>query len=117
MDLINFLYENPADICDDLGVILRLVGVVVKGIQIGVPIILFFVGMLDFAKAVTEKDDDAIKKAEKKLINRSIAAACVFLVFTIVGVLMTLIGDDSYEDCTACILHPFGDECPANDAD
>ena len=117
MDLVSLLYNNPAEICDDLGAILRIVGIVIKGIQIGVPIILIFVGMLDFAKAVTEKDDDAIKKAEKKLINRAIAAACVFFVVMIVGVLMTLIGDDSYEDCTDCILHPFGEECKVNDAD
>lgn len=120
MDLLNLLaggYSNIAEICDDLGAILRIVGIVVKGIQIGVPIILIFVGMMDFAKAVTEKDDDAIKKAEKKLINRAIAAACVFFVVMIVGVLMTLIGEDEYKDCIGCITHPFGEECKVNDAD
>ena len=39
-----------------------------------VPIMLIIIGMLDFAKAVTEKDDGKIKDAEKKLINRAIAA-------------------------------------------
>lgn len=119
MDLLNLLagYDDMGEICDDLGAILRLVGIVVKGIQIGVPIILIFVGMMDFAKAVTEKDDDAIKKAEKKLINRAIAAAAVFFVVMIVNVLMNLIGQDEYEDCIGCITHPFGDECKVNDAD
>ena len=59
MDLVNLLYGTMGEICDDLGAILRIVGIVVKGIQIGVPIVLIFIGMMDFAKAVTEKDDDA----------------------------------------------------------
>lgn len=116
MNFINLLagYTNFDAICDDLAPVLRLVGIVIKAIQIGVPIILIVIGIMDFAKAVTEKKDDSIKDAEKKLINRAIAAACVFFVVLIVSLLMTLIGNKDYEACMDCINHPFGKQCPAN---
>ena len=95
------------DICEDLAPILRILGIVLKLIQYGVPIILIFMGVLDFAKAVTEKDENSVKGAEKKLINRAIAAACVFFVVTIVGVLMKLVGGEDYQECMTCINHPF----------
>ena len=100
-------------ICNDLAPVLRLVGIVVKGIQIFVPIILIIIGMLDFAKAVTEKDDGKIKDAEKKLINRAIAAVLVFLVIFLVSILMKLIGNKEYEKCMTCITSPFIDSCPS----
>ena len=46
------------DICGGLGPVLRIVGIVVWGIKVVVPIILIVVGMMDLAKAVTEKSDD-----------------------------------------------------------
>ena len=101
-------------LCTDLAPVLRLVGIVVKGIQIVVPIILIIIGMLDFAKAVTEKDDSKIKDAEKKLINRAIAAVLVFTVIFLVSILMKLIGSDDYKDCMTCITSPFSEECPSS---
>jgi len=108
VNLISFLEiaSGDVDLCGDLKPILRLVGYVVLGIKIVVPIILIIVGMLDLAKAVTEKSEDKIKAAQNGLVKKAIAAACVFLIATIVGLLMNLIGDDSYEDCWKCINSP-----------
>lgn len=100
---------GPESICGSLGPVLRIVGILIWGIKVVVPIILIVVGMMDLAKAVTEKSDDKIKEAQNKLIKKAIAAVLVFLVITIVGVLMTLIGDDSYKKCVKCINSPF--EC------
>ena len=100
-------------ICNDLAPVLRLVGIVVKGIQIVVPIMLIIIGMLDFAKAVTEKDENKIKDAEKKLIHRAIAAVLVFLVIFLVSILMKLLGKNEYEKCMTCITSPFSDACPS----
>lgn len=104
-------YNTGADLCHDLAPILRIVGIVVLGIKIVVPIVLIIVGMMDLAKAVTEKSEDNIKKAQNLLIKRAIAAGIVFLIASIVGVLMKLIGSDDYKDCMPCINHPFGTEC------
>ena len=113
---MNFIYllndiASTSDLCGDLAPALRIVGVVYKGIQIVVPIILIIVGMLDFAKAVTEKNEDKIKEAQKKLIQKAIAAVAVFLVTVIVGVLMRLVGNTDYQGCMECITRPFQTKC------
>ena len=99
--------SNASDICNELQPVLRLVGIVVWGIKVIVPIILIIVGMLDLAKAVGEKDEKQIKEAQQKLIKRAIAAVLVFLVVTLVGIVMVLIGAEDYKDCMYCINHPF----------
>lgn len=98
---------QASDICNGLGPVLRIVGIVVWGIKVVVPIILIVVGMMDLAKAVTEKSDEKIKAAQTGLIKKAIAGVMVFLVVTIVTLLMTLIGDDSYKKCMTCINNPF----------
>ena len=104
-NVITFL-TDVGNLCDDLGPVLRLVGYVVLGIKIGVPIILIVLGMMDLAKAVTQKDDGKIKDAQKTLVSRAVAAVMVFLVVTIVGVLMGLVGTERYKDCMKCINNP-----------
>lgn len=98
---------SAAQLCEDMAPVLRIVGIVILGIKIVVPIILIIVGMIDLAKAVTEKSEDNIKKAQQALIKKAITAVLVFLVATIVGVLMTLVGQEDYKNCTTCLNHPF----------
>ena len=108
LDLFNLLdLTDPDSICSELGPVLRLVGIVVWGIKVLVPIILIIVGMIDLAKAVGEKNEDKIKEAQQKLIKRAIAAVLVFLVVTLVGIVMGLIGAEDYKQCMECINHPF----------
>ena len=90
-----------------MGPILRLVGIVVWGIKVVVPILLIVIGMIDLAKAVSEKSDDKIKEAQNRLIKRAVAAVLVFLVVTFVGLVMGLIGAEDYQECMTCINHPF----------
>lgn len=104
-NLITFL-ADVGTLCNGLEPILRLVGFVVLGIKIGVPIILIVIGMADLAGAVTQKDESKIKEAQKKLVSRAVAAVMVFLVVTIVGVLMGLVGTDTYKGCMKCINNP-----------
>ena len=98
---------DAAEVCSGLGPVLRIVGIVIWGIKVIVPIILIVVGMVDLAKAVTEKSEDKIKEAQQKLIKRAIAAVLVFLVVSLVGVVMTIVGDKSYEECMTCINSPW----------
>ena len=103
------------DICADLSPVLRIVGIVVWGIKVIVPVILIVVGMIDLAKAVGEKNEDNIKKAQNLLIKRAIAAVLVFLVVTLVGVIMGLIRANDYKACMECINHPFNtSRCKSN---
>ena len=108
LNLINVLNNVYAEkVWDELEPVLRIGGIAIFIIKLVVPIMLIIVGMLDMSKAVTEKDENKIKDAQHKLIKKAIAAVLVFLIVTIVGVLMNLIGADDYKKCTKCITKPW----------
>ena len=89
----------------DARYILNIVHYIYLGIIIVVPIILIFVGMLDLAKAVTEKKDDDIKKAQQSLIKKAVAAALVFLVPFLVGLIMRgMMKNTEYQTCWDVIV-------------
>ena len=120
MDLMLLLdgVNSGKELCESLNPVLKIVGIVVLGIKIVVPIILIVVGMLDLAKAVTEKDENKIKEAQNKLVKRAIAAVLVFLVVVLVGVVMKLVTSEDYKDCIGCINSPFNaTECPNSSID
>lgn len=106
MNIIDLVYLGLD--CTDAEVvsIMTLIGIVVWGIKVFVPIILIIVGMIDMAKAVTEKSDDKIKAAQASLIKKSIAAVIVFLIPTIVGLIMGVIGANNYKNCMICVNNP-----------
>ena len=89
--------ETPEQFCTSATPILRIVGYVVFGIKVVVPIILIIIGMVDLAKAVAAKEEKEIKTAQQGLVKKAIAAVLVFLVVSIVGVLMGIIGDKKYK--------------------
>ena len=114
LNLINLLdYSSGEALCSDLAPVLKIVGILYWGIMVAVPIILIIIGMMDMAKAVAEKSEDDIKKAQNKLVKRAIAAVIVFLIGNIVSVIMNLVGHNEYKTCMECITGPFGKECKA----
>lgn len=56
------------------------------------PILVVILSSVDFATAIISSNDDTMKKAQKKLITRLIAAVLLFLVPTIVEVLLDIFG-------------------------
>ena len=80
------------DIPSDLVGLLRLV---YKAIQIGVPIILIIVGMFDMGKAITQQKEDEIKKAQNLHVKKAIAAALVFLIYSLVSLVVSIVNIDS----------------------
>ena len=114
-NLVYFLQVNNAtDLCKELAPILRILGIVILGIKNVVPILLIIMGMIDLAKAVGQKDEGEIKKAQNLLIKRAIAAVIVFLVATLVSVVFTIVGQKQDKACMTCINHPFNkDACPS----
>ncbi len=73
-----------ADITSKVYFILRLIG----------PIVLLIIGGFEMAKAIAAQDESAIEKAKKKLVNKFIAAAAIFLVLTIIKLAVSLVADD-----------------------
>lgn len=64
-------------------------------IQIGIPIILIILGMLDLGKAVVASKEDEIKSAQKLLIKRAIYAVAIFFVVLLVQLVFGLVADNS----------------------
>ena len=94
-----------------------IVSLVINIIKIGVPIILVVLGMIDMGKAVASQKEDEIKKGQKILLSRCIAAGITFFVVAIVQLLVGLVTkgtaqatgekDDIWSNC---ICH-FFDAC------
>lgn len=108
LDLIAFMAVNDGgELCEELSFILKMVGIVIWGIKVIVPVLLLFFGMLDFVSVVMGKKDDEIKTALNRLKTRAIAAVVVFCVVSIVGLLMNFVGAEDYKACVKCINDPW----------
>ncbi len=109
-----FLTETMCHICDTAfgntagisSTLVSIVGLIYKAIQIGVPIILIIVGMIDMGKAITQQKEDEIKKAQTLLVKKAVAAALVFLMFSLVSLLLGIVGnnDDSTISCISNLI-------------
>ncbi|MCI5703107.1 MAG: hypothetical protein MR265_03880 [Erysipelotrichaceae bacterium] len=91
--------------------ILNITHLIYKAIQIGVPIILIIVGMFDMGKAITQQKEDEIKKAQSLLVKKAIAAGLVFLMFSIVQLVVSVVSPDttaSGSESWACVKEILG---------
>jgi xanthine/uracil permease len=80
------------DICENLAPLIKLVKFgLIPILQIGIPIILIVLGMIDLGKAVMAGKEEEMKKAQSALIKRCIYAVAVFFVVTIVTLLFNLL--------------------------
>lgn len=94
---MNFLAVN----CGTLWPLISLIkNGIIPLIQIGIPIILIILGMLDLGKAVVASKEDEIKNAQKMLIKRCIYAVAIFFVVLIVTVVFGLVADNSAGEAT-----------------
>lgn len=83
-----------------------IVHLIIKIIQIVVPILLIIFGMLDLAKAVMAQKEDEIKKGQQTFIKRLIAAIIVFFVIAVVKLVISAVanGDDGIMACANCFI-------------
>ena len=91
--------------------LLNITHLIYKAIQIGVPIILIIVGMFDMGKAITQQKEDEIKKAQSLLVKKAIAAGLVFLMFSIVQLVVSVVSPDttaSGSESWACVKEILG---------
>ena len=80
------------DTCENLLPLIRLIrNGIIPLIQIGIPIILIILGMLDLGKAVMASKEDEIKSAQKLLIKRCAYAVAIFFVVLIVQLVFGLL--------------------------
>ena len=94
---MNFL--ETSQFCQDLLPIIKLIkNGIIPIFQIGIPIILIVLGLLDLGKAVVASKDDEIKKAQGMLVKRAIYAVAVFFVVTIVTLVFGLFTKTGADD-------------------
>ena len=65
-------------------------------LKIGGPVLLIILGAIDLGKAIVATDESGIQKAKKKLVNKFVAAASIFLVFSIVQMIVSIVGGEGY---------------------
>lgn len=103
--------------CKNLQPFIHLVrGGIIPLIQIGIPIILIILGMLDLGKAVMASKEDEIKSAQKLLVKRIIYAVAIFFVVFIVTLIFDLISSDTdgattWKDCWKCNVVDTNGKC------
>lgn len=81
--------------------VVGLAKMVIKVLQLVVPIGLIIMGTIDMAKAVIAGDEKKMKEAQKPFIKRIIAAVIVFLIPIIVNMVLSFVttGNSDWIDC------------------
>lgn len=111
MNIFYMMTANVNGICRTFSGVIQVFGYVFLIIKIATPIMLMVVGMIQMTKAITAKDEDAIKKAQRGLVKKTIAAVSVFVVTTIVNLLIgVMLGNTDYQKCASCFNKPSS-EC------
>ena len=90
----------------------QIVGYVLLIFKIDIPLLLIIFGMIDLGKAVIASKEDEIKKATGSLVRRAIAAVIIFLLPTLIGFIIGIVGgftdelETDYNICKSCITNP-----------
>lgn len=106
MNLFSLLADvSNINICEGLSMVWTIFGYIVIGVQIVVPLLLIVSGMITMAQAVMGKKDDDIKKAQKLLVNKIIAAVICFLVIAFTKMIVNLVTkDENWTSCAKCVF-------------
>lgn len=84
----------------------NVVSMIIKVIQIAVPILLVIMGSIDLIKGITSQKEDEIKKGQQIFIKRLIAGALVFFVIAIVKLVISAVAGDK-DNIMTCACHFF----------
>lgn len=87
----------------------QLISYFVNILKIATPLILIVISMISLLKAMASSTEDDIKKAQKGLIRKIIAAVMVFFVINIVQFVVLTVADSSetksVSNCMSCFLN------------
>ena len=79
------------DVCTDIMPLIKLVKHgVIPVIQLGIPIILIIIGMIDLGKAVIASKEDEMKKAQSTFVKRVIIGVAFFFIPILMNIIMFL---------------------------
>lgn len=87
----------------------ELFSVCVNLLKIAAPIILIVISIITLLKALAASSEDEIKKAQKSLIRKIVAAVMIFLIISIVQFVILKVADTAEQDdvssCLTCFLN------------
>lgn len=106
-----FLNADSSEWCTELVGVWTLIGYIIRTLYVLAPLLFIVTGSITLLKALTEKDESAIKKAQKLLVKKIIAAVAVFLVLTVTQIVIGVVADKGWEQCAECVLHPNNSNC------
>ena len=119
MFLVNCIGEGPwlqgcGDVCIPIEVA-KITSVIYNAIRVIVPLALIFIGMFDMAKAVTTKSEEDVKKAQRLLAQKAIAGALVFVLFSAITWMISILDSTSgnanrEKNVASCLNTLFGYE-------
>ena len=93
----------------------ELISFAVNLLKIATPIILVIVSIITLIKALTNSNEDEIKKAQKSLIRKIVAAVMVFFVISIVQFVTMKVADSSEtDDISSCLSCFLNNDCSSN---
>ena len=111
----NLVYVKCGDVFDIPSQVPSLFAFFVNLLKIATPIILIIVSIILLLKALAASNEDEIKKAQKSLIRKVIAAVMVFFVISIVQFVVLKVADtdnskgtsevDNLSNCLSCFLN------------
>lgn len=104
----NLVYVQCGDAYDIPYQVPGLVSFLYNLLKIATPIILIVVSIISLLKAMASSSEDEMKKAQKSLVRKVIAAVMVFLVLSIVQFVIGKVAEDkdnkSITACLSCFL-------------
>ncbi len=106
--------SSSSEWCTELMSVWSLIGYLIQILYVTAPLLLIVTGSITLIKAMMQKDESSIKKAQNVLIKKIIAAVAVFLVVTITKIVVGFIGDDGWQQCAKCALNPKSGSCELN---
>ena len=110
----NSLMAADSEWCTELMSVWSLIGYLIQILYVITPLLLIVTGSITLIKAMMQKDESSIKKAQNVLIKKIIAAVAVFLVVTITKIVVGFIGDEGWQQCAKCALNPKSGSCELN---
>lgn len=108
----NVDYEN---ICNNEGIstVFTVLGYFVQIVRWLVPIVIIFLGIIDFSKAVISSDEKSTKNALNSLFRRLIIGILIFVLPNIImailniDVIKDLLQDSRFSDCLKILFNIF----------
>ena len=80
-----------------------LTSMIVRVLEIIVPIILVLVGSIDLAKGVAAGKEDEIQKGQKIFVKRLITGVIIFLLVALTKLVVGILAEDSSDSISSCI--------------